>query len=47
MLFSSRTKNTSVSKTNQEKFSITDRQAITLAGWGMDIEKHYIQLNGY
>jgi pyruvate,water dikinase len=40
-VFGSRTKNTSVSKADQEKFSITDGQAKTLAGWGMEIEEHY------
>lgn len=37
----SKTKNISVSQKDQERFSITDEQARTLAGWGLEIEKHY------
>jgi len=37
----SRTKNVFVSQKDQERFSITDDQAKTLARWGMEIEKHY------
>jgi pyruvate,water dikinase len=37
----SQTKNLKVPVTMQEKFSITDSQVITLADWGMKIEKHY------
>jgi len=39
--FGNRTKNLKVSKPDQEKFSITDAQAVTMAGWGMEVEKHY------
>ncbi len=34
-------KNIKVSHADQEKYSITDAQAKTLAHWGMEIEKHY------
>ena len=37
----SKTKNIAVAKKDQEKFSITDTQVLTLAKWGMEIEKHY------
>jgi len=37
----SRTLNIAVSKKDQEKFSITDEQAKTLAQWGIEVEKHY------
>ncbi len=37
----SKTKNIAVSHADQEKYSITDDQAITLAKWGMLIEEHY------
>lgn len=37
----SRTKNIAVSKEDQERFSITDKQVVTLAKWGMQIEEHY------
>ena len=37
----SRTLNIAVSKKDQEKFSITDGQAKTLAQWGIEVEKHY------
>lgn len=40
-VFGSRTKNIAVSKHDQEKFSITDEQAKTMAGWGMLVEEHY------
>lgn len=36
-----KTKNIKVSPDEQEKFSITDEQAVTLAKWGVEIEKHY------
>jgi pyruvate,water dikinase len=39
--FGNRTKNISVSKSDQEKYSISDGQAITMAKWGMEVEKHY------
>lgn len=37
----SKTKNIEVSKADQERFSITDEQVVTLADWGMKIEQHY------
>lgn len=37
----SKTKNIPVSHEDQEKYSITDDQAIILARWGMLIEEHY------
>lgn len=37
----SRTKNITVSKQDQERFSITDAQVKTLAQWAMLIEEHY------
>ena len=37
----STTKNIRVSHDDQEKFSITDEQVLTLADWGMKIEEHY------
>ncbi len=37
----SKTKNTRVSSADQARFSITDDQVKTLAGWAMAIEKHY------
>lgn len=37
----SKTKNLAVSKADQERYSITDEQVITLADWGMKIEEHY------
>lgn len=37
----SKTKNLMVSERNQNRYSITDEQAVTLADWGMKIEKHY------
>ncbi|PID30525.1 phosphoenolpyruvate synthase [Candidatus Saccharibacteria bacterium] len=37
----SKTKNIKVSPRDQERFSITDEQVLTLADWGMKIEKHY------
>ncbi len=40
-IMGSRTKNVAVSKADQERFSITDEQVITLAKWGMAIEEHY------
>lgn len=40
-IFGSRTKNINVPKKDQEKFSITDEQAKIMAGWGMEVEKHY------
>jgi pyruvate,water dikinase len=40
-VFGSRTKNIAVSKKDQEKFSITDKQAKIMAGWGMQVEEHY------
>lgn len=39
--FGSKTKNTPVSKADQERYSISDKEAITLANWGMAIEEHY------
>ena len=36
-----KTKNIKVSHEDQERYSITDEQVLTLAKWGMDIEKHY------
>ncbi len=39
--FGNRTKNISVSKSDQAKYSISDGQAITMAKWGMEVEKHY------
>ncbi len=39
--FGSKTKNTAVSKEDQEKYSITDKEVLTLANWGIEIEKHY------
>ena len=38
---SNKTKNITVPKEDQERFSITDDQVTTLAKWGMEIEKHY------
>lgn len=35
------TKNTAVSKLDQTKFSLNDKEIITLAKWGIEIEKHY------
>ncbi|MDD3647860.1 MAG: phosphoenolpyruvate synthase [Candidatus Dojkabacteria bacterium] len=35
------TKNTPVSKSDQDKFSIEDKEIIQLAKWGLEIEKHY------
>jgi pyruvate,water dikinase len=37
----SKTKNITVTKKDQVRFSITDEQVKTLARWGMEIEKHY------
>jgi len=37
----SKTKNTPVSKEDQERYSITDDQVKILAHWAMEIEKHY------
>jgi pyruvate,water dikinase len=37
----SKTKNIPVSREDQEKYSITDEQAKTLARWGLLIEEHY------
>lgn len=37
----SKTKNISVSKEDQERYSLTDEQVKTLAHWGMEIEAHY------
>lgn len=37
----SKTKNVDVSKHDQERFSITDEQVLTLAQWGMEIQNHY------
>ncbi len=37
----SKTKNIAVSHADQERYSITDEQVLTLAQWGMEIEKHY------
>jgi pyruvate,water dikinase len=37
----SRTLNIAVPKKDQEKFSITDEQAKTLAQWGIEVENHY------
>lgn len=37
----SKTKNISVSKHDQEQYSITDDQVKTLAHWAIEIEKHY------
>lgn len=37
----SKTKNISVSKEDQERYSLTDEQVKTLAQWGMEIEAHY------
>ncbi len=34
-------KNTRVPKKEQEKFSITDKEVLTLAKWALEIEKHY------
>ncbi len=39
--FGNRTKNIPVSVEDQDKFAITDEQVLTLAKWGMEIEKHY------
>lgn len=36
-----KTKNIKVSHEDQERYSITDEQVLTLAQWGMEIEKHY------
>ncbi len=37
----SKTKNIAVSKKDQDRYSITDEQVLTLAKWGMEIEEHY------
>ncbi len=37
----SRTRNVSVSKADQERYSITDEQVKTLAQWALEIENHY------
>ncbi len=37
----SKTKNVKVSQYNQDRYSITDEQVVTLATWGMLIEEHY------
>lgn len=37
----SKTKNIEVSQRDQNRYSITDEQVITLADWGMKIEQHY------
>jgi len=37
----SKTKNVAVSKADQERFSITDKQVKILAKWAIEIEKHY------
>lgn len=37
----SKTKNLPVSKALRDKYAITDEQVITLATWGIEIEKHY------
>lgn len=37
----SKTKNIKVSLKNQQSYSITDEQVVTLAKWGIEIEKHY------
>ncbi len=37
----SRTRNVSVSKADQERYSITDEQVKTLAKWALEIENHY------
>jgi pyruvate, water dikinase len=37
----SKTKNIAVSKKDQARYSITDKQVLTLATWAMEIEKHY------
>jgi pyruvate, water dikinase len=37
----SRTKNVAVSAKDQARYSITDKQVQTLAGWAVEIEKHY------
>ncbi|MEA3357339.1 MAG: PEP/pyruvate-binding domain-containing protein, partial [Patescibacteria group bacterium] len=34
-------KNTNVSKADQDRFSLTDREVVKLAEWGLKIEKHY------
>jgi len=39
--FGSKTKNTAVSVEDQEKYSISDKEVLTLAEWGVLIEKHY------
>lgn len=39
--FGSKTKNIPVSKADQERYSITDKEALTLANWGIAIEEHY------
>lgn len=39
--FGSKTKNIAVSKADQERYSITDEQVLTLAKWGLLIEEHY------
>ncbi len=39
--FGSKTKNTAVSKEDQEKYSISDKEVLTLAEWGVLIEIHY------
>lgn len=38
---SSKTKNIAVSKADQARYSITDKQVHTLARWGLEIEKYY------
>lgn len=40
-----RTKNIEVSKRDQQKFSITDQEVITLARWSLIIEEYYSALN--
>ena len=37
----SKTKNIKVSEADQHRYSITDEQVVTLAKWGVEIEKHY------
>jgi pyruvate,water dikinase len=37
----SKTKNTAVSKQDQQRFSITDKQVKVLATWALEIENHY------
>ena len=37
----SKTKNIPVTKKDQERYSITDEQVMTLADWGVKIEEHY------